>query len=407
MILKLAWRNIWRNRRRTWITVASILFAVLLSSLMEALQKGAWNHMIGNMVNYYTGYAQVHGRGYWEEQVIDNSFSLEGFRADMGDQEIPQLSGYLPRLESFALASTGNKTSGVLIAGVVPDAEDKMSDVSSRIVRGTFFEEDSEAVLIGEGLAEHLNLEVQDTLILISQGYQGVNAAGKYPVSGIVRFGSPELSKQMVYMPLAAAQWFFGAADRVTSVALDITAQKRIPGVVAALESRLDTINYEVMSWEEMLPELLEAKAMDSAGNYVVYFILYMVITFGILGTILMMLKEREYEFGILVAIGMHKLQLTLVTWVEIILMGLTGSLMGILAAFPVVWYFRVFPLRFTGDMAEMLEKFGFEPIFPAELNVGIFVWQAAIVLSITALLAVFPWLKIRKLKVVAAMKRH
>lgn len=363
--------------------------------------------MIGNMVNYYTGYAQIHSRGYWDEQVIDNSFSLERFDADVGDREVPLVSGYLPRLESFALASTGNKTSGVLIAGVVPGAEDKMSDVSSRIVRGTYFDEQSEAVLIGEDLAAHLNLEVQDTLILISQGYQGVNAAGKYPVSGIVRFGSPELSKQMVYMPLAAAQWFFGAADRVTSVALDIPAQKHIPGVIAALESQLDTANYEVMSWEEMLPELLEAKAMDSAGNYVVYFILYMVITFGILGTILMMLKEREYEFGILVAIGMHKLQLTLVTWVEIILMGLTGSLMGILAAFPVVWYFRVFPLRFTGDMAKMLEKFGFEPIFPAELNVRIFVWQAAIVLAITALLAIFPWLKIRKLKAVEAMKHH
>jgi len=407
MILKMAWRNIWRNRRRTWITVASILFAVLLSSLMESLQKGAWNNMIGNMVNYYTGYAQVHSKGFWEEQVIDNAFSLEEFVAEVGPDAVGGLSGYLPRIESFALASTGNKTSGVLIAGVSPGAEDEMSDVAARIVQGSYLEESSDAVLIGEELAVHLNLGPGDTLILISQGYQGVNAAGKYPVSGIVRFGSPELSKQMVYMPLAAAQWFFGAADRVTAVALDIPSPKKIEGVIAALESRLDTSLYEVMSWEEMLPELLEAKAMDSAGNYVVYFILYMVITFGILGTILMMLKEREYEFGILIAIGMHKLQLAVVTWVEIILMGLTGSLLGILAAFPVVWYFQVFPLRFTGDMGDMLEKFGFEPIFPAELNPVIFAWQALIVLCITALLAVFPWLKIKRLKPVEAMKSH
>lgn len=406
MILKLAWRNIWRNRRRTLITVASILFAVLLSSLMESLQKGAWNNMIGNVVNYYTGFAQIHSKGYWEEQVIDNAFLLSDFPTDL-EEEIFGVAAYLPRLESFALASTGNKTSGVLVVGVAPEEETKMSGLAERVVAGTYLQGTEEAVLIGEGLAAYLKVEPGDTLILISQGYHGVNAAGKYPISGTVSFGAPELSKQMVYMPLATAQWFFGATDAVTSIALHIPRQKQIPAVVNALEARLDTASYEVMSWEELLPELLEAKELDSAGNYVVYFILYMVITFGIFGTILMMLKEREYEFGILVAIGMRKRMLALVTWLEIILMGLTGALAGILAAFPVVWYFKVNPLRFKGDLAETLEKFGFEPVFPTEVNVNIFLWQAAIVFLITSLLALFPWLKIRKMKVVEAMKNR
>lgn len=406
MILKLAWRNIWRNRRRTFITVASILFAVLLSSLMESLQKGAWNNMIGNVVNYYTGFAQIHSRGYWEDQVIDNAFLLGDFQRDL-TADIPHVSNYLPRLESFALASTGNKTSGVLVAGMIPEKEERMSGITDRLVAGEYLEEGDEAVLVGQELAAYLKMGVGDTLILISQGYHGVNAAGKYPVRGIVRFGSPELSKQMVYMPLPAAQWFFGAQGAVTSIALHIPRQKDTKGVVRTLASTLDTTRYEVMDWEELLPELLEAKEMDSAGNYVVYFILYMVITFGIFGTILMMLKEREYEFGILVAIGMRKPKLAIITWLEIILMGLTGALAGILLAFPVVWYFRTYPIRFTGDMAATLENFGFEPIFPAEMNINIFLTQAIIVFLVTSLLAFFPWVKIRKMKVVRAMKSH
>jgi ABC-type lipoprotein release transport system permease subunit len=403
MLFKMAWRNIWRNRRRTLITAASILFAVLFASFMDSLQRGAWDNMINNVVNYYFGYVQVHQDGYWEEQSIDKAFPLADSLEQVGAVE--GVEAVLPRLESFALAAAGETTSGVLVAGILPDVENRMTDLENRLVEGEYLTEGDEAVLVASGVAEKLGLALGDTLVLISQGYRGVNAAGKYPIRGIAKFGSPDLNKQMVYLPLPAAQYFYGAPGLATSLALKLGGQEDIKPVVAALRTQLDTSAYEVMDWEELLPDLVQARELDTAGNVIVYFILYMIIAFGIFGTILMMSKEREYEFGVLISIGLQRWQLALSVWIEVILLGVLGAVSGILLSMPIVYYFKVNPIRFGGEMASSLEKFGFEPIFPATFDLQIFLTQALYVFILTAVLALYPIFKIRKLQPVQAMR--
>ncbi|MCB0548800.1 MAG: ABC transporter permease [Phaeodactylibacter sp.] len=404
MLFRLAWRNIWRNKRRTAITAASILFAVFFASFMEAFQKGAWDHLISSVVNYYYGYVQVHQKGYWDEQTIDKAFPLVDSLKQL-QEKAPKVQQVLPRIESFALASTGEHTSGVMVVGIDPQVEDAMTKLRSRISDGNYLKVDEEAALVAEGVAENLGLGVGDTIVLISQGYHGVNAAGKYPIKGMVNFGSPELNKQMVYLPLPVAQYFYGANGLVTSLALQIDDQDDIKPTLRALNSQLDTAAYEVMDWKDLLPDLVEAKTLDSAGNIIVYVILYLIIAFGIFGTILMMSKEREYEFGVLISIGMHRWQLGLTVWLEVIMLGLLGAVLGIVAALPVVWHFHLNPIRFSGDYAEAMEKFGFEAIFPTLFEAHIFLTQALLVFILTAILALYPIFKIRKLKPVEAMR--
>ena len=404
MLFRLAWRNIWRNKRRTAITAASILFAVLFATFMESIQKGAWDHMINSVVNYYYGYVQVHQKGYWDEQTIDKAFPLADSLMQL-QEKVPEIRQVLPRIESFALASTGEHTSGVMVIGIDPQRENAMTNLRDRISEGKYFEDNEEAALVAEGVAENLGLSLGDTIVLISQGYHGVNAAGKYPIKGMVNFGSPELNKQMVYLPLPVAQYFYGAEGLATSLALKIDGQDDIKPVMKALDSKLDPSAYEVMDWKDMLPDLVEAKTVDSAGNVIVYVILYLIIAFGIFGTILMMSKEREYEFGVLISIGLHRWQLGLTVWLEVMMLGLFGALLGILASMPLVWYFHVNPIRFSGDYAEAMEKFGFEAIFPAIFEAHIFLIQALLVFIITAILALYPIFKIRKLKPVQAMR--
>jgi len=404
MVTKLAWRNIWRNKRRTWITMASILFAVLFGSFMEALQEGAWGNMINNVVNYYMGYGQIHQKGYWEEQVIDKAFALSP--QQLQDIEaIEEIQGVVPRIESFGLVSTEGITRGALVVGIDPSSEQSLTKLEDRIVAGAYLEKEDQSVLVAEGLAKILKLGVKDTLVIISQGYHGVNAAGKYLIKGIVKFGSPELNKQMVYLPLPVAQQFYGAEGLLTSIALKIEDQDDIDSGLAAIGEVLDTSAYEIMKWDALLPDLVQAKSLDSAGNYIVYFILYSIIAFGIFGTILMMTKEREYEFGVLIGIGMQRFKLSAIVWLEIILLGMLGALMGILVSTPIVWYFNQNPLRFSGNYADLLEKFGFEPIFPTAFDPMIFVTQALIIFIMTVLLALYPWLKIRRLQPVEAMR--
>ncbi len=404
MIFKLAWRNIWRNKRRTYITAASILFAVLLASLMESLQKGAWDNMIGNVVNFYIGYAQIHQKGYWEDQSLDQAIP---FTAELKNipKEVSEVKNVLPRMESFALASTGNTTMGALVVGIDPEVENRMTQLQTRLRQGAYLNATDKAALVAEGVADNLNLKVGDTLVLVSQGYHGVNAAGKYPVKGIIHLGSPELNKQMVYLPLHEAQWFFGAEGLITSLALHIERPGDVTKAVKAVKAKLNLQEYEVMDWKELLPDLVRAKALDSAGNYIVYCILYLIIAFGIFGTILMMTKERSYEFGVLVAIGMRRFRLSATVWLEVIMLGLLGAAAGILCSVPVVGYFHNNPLHFSGNYAAAMERYGFEPIFPAAFRPSIFLVQAIVVIILTALMALYPIFKIRKLEPVEAMR--
>jgi len=404
MILKLAWRNIWRNRRRTIITATSILFAVLFSSVMESLQQGAWNNMINNVVNFYYGYAQVHQRDYWEdkslEQAMPFSDSLQQLTA-----ETEVVQGVVPRLESFGLASTGDQTFGVMVVGIDPEREQAFTGLADRLYEGEYLRADDDGALLASGVAERLDLSIGDTVLLISQGYHGVNAAGKYPVRGLIDFPSPELDKQLLYLSLPSAQYFYGATGLVTTVALQIPGAEALPELRKSLAAELDTSYYGWHDWTEMMPELLEAKALDSAGNVIVYLLLYLIIAFGIFGTILMMTQERQYEFGILTSIGMRRGKLGQVIWLETVMLGIIGAIAGIVVSIPIVFYLKRNPIQFSGAYATMLEQYGFEPIFPAQFDWAIFGTQALLVFIVTALLGLYPLWRIRRLKPVDAMR--
>jgi ABC-type lipoprotein release transport system permease subunit len=404
-LFKLAWRNIWRNKRRTFITAASIFFAVLLASLMQSIQRGAWNKMVESLVSSFSGYAQAHTSGYNEEQTIEKAFAFNTNLQELPN-EIEGLEGFVPRLTSFALASYKLQTKGVLVVGTDPESEHGMTRLRNNIVAGEYFKEGENSVLIVEGVAKTLKVEIGDTLVMISSGYHGVNAAGKYCVKGILKFASPLLNRRMVFLPLSVAQNFYGAEGLITRLSLDIEDREKVPQVVQAVQKNLGE-EFEVMNWEQLMPELSEAREVDTAGNFLVLIILYIIIGFGIFGTILMMTKEREYEFGVLTAIGMKKWKLGVVIWLEIVMLGLLGAFLGIVGSIPVVGYFSKNPLDFSKmeGMSDAYEKFGFEPIFPAAFQPEIFLTHAIIVFILTSILAIYPLLKIKGLKPVQAMR--
>jgi len=407
LLLKLSWRNIWRNKRRTLVTVASIFFAVLFSIFMNSFQKGAWVRMLDNIVNYYYGYAQIHQKGYWAEKTINDALELNDELLQL-PENIDGLTQVIPRLETFALLSSGDHTSGMMIVGTNPGPENKLTQLKSRITEGTYFNKNDKALLIAEGVKDLLKVTLGDTLVILTQGYHGVNAAGKYPIKGIVHFASPDLNKRMVYLPLEETQNLLGAPSMATTLALQLDNRDQLGSVITQLQNKLDTEMYEIMDWQSMLPELVEAQKTDAAGNYIFLLVLYLIISFGIFGTILMMMKEREYEFGVLLSIGMNRRLLALSTWIEIVLMALLGVVLGMLAALPLVQYFKVNPIDFSeyGEgMTETYAKWGFDPIFPTIMDASLFYAQAILVLIITSLLALFAIWKVYKLKPVEAMR--
>ena len=361
MLLKLAWRNIWRNRKRSLITVLAIIIAVFLSIVMRSMQLGLYDNMIGNVVGSFSGYIQVHSNGYWDEQIIDNAF--EPNQDLLGKVEkIDGVKNIIQRVQSGSLASNKDLSKFVFISGIEPEKEKLLTNWEKRLVDGELLTNESKTINIGKGIANFFSLNIGDTLVFIGQGYHGMQAVGAYPVSGILDMKNPKLNNISVFMTLPMAQEFLSAENKITHLIIDKKEYEDEREIAARLSSSLDN-DYEVMIWQEMMPELEQTIQADSAGGLIMVFILYMIITFGIFGTVLMMTQERQYEFGVVISIGMKKLKLITTMVYETILLTSIGVLSGILLSRPLILYFHYNPLKLPEEQATVMEEFGFEAI--------------------------------------------
>ena len=404
MFLKLAWLNIWRNKRRTLITTASVFFAVLLAVATRSMTDGIYVNMIHNVVSYSSGYLQIHQKGYWDEQSIDNTFeeNKELTQSLLDNQDIQHI---MPRLETFALASYAEKTKGVLILGIDPEKEKEVNKLHEKVVEGNYIETiNDNAVVIGEGLASQLKLKANDTIVLLGQGYHASSAAGKYRVKGIIKLGSPELNNNIVYMPIQRAQSMHGAENRLTAISIMLDKSSSIETLKSSLEKEIDTDTYEIMSWKEMMPEMDQFITADSTGHYIIIGVLYLIISFGLFGTLMMMTFERSREFGILIAIGMKKRYLAVILLLESLMISLIGCLAGILGGILIVQWFTKYPVHFTGELQEIYENYGIEPIIYFSSDEKIFITQTLIVLLLSTILTFYPCFKVMKLKPIEAI---
>lgn len=384
--------------------MSAVFFAVILSVVANSLWKGAFKNLIKNMVGYYSGYIQVHQKGYWNEQVLDNSLEwTDDLQSKINANQ--NISAFTPRLESFALISSGELTKGCLITGVDPEREDSVTQLRKKLIQGDYLKSNDEAVLLASGLAEQLKLGILDTIYIIGQGYHGAMAAGKYPIKGILTFGAPELNKRLVYLPLSLAQALYDTGNRATSVIVNIHDQESLLPTVEQLKLSLAG-GFEVMRWQELMPEIEQHMKTDAVNMQIIQGILYVLIGFGIFGTITMMMVERRRELGMLVAIGMKKINLISLFIIESVFTVITGCLMGIAISIPVVYYLKVHPIRLGGEFGKTYAKFGFEPILPGSVEVNIFLTQGLIVLSMGLILSLYPIYKIIRLSPVDAMKK-
>jgi ABC-type lipoprotein release transport system permease subunit len=403
--LRLAWRNIWRNKRRTLLTAASIFLAIFLALIVRSIQIGWFDNLTDIVVQSYTGHIQIHKKGYWDDRDINNSMMFNDSVLAVV-RSVPNVDKTVPRLEYFALSSYGKQTKGVMLAGTDPAREDALTRLSAKVVKGRYLSGTGKGILVSQGLASFLGLTVGDTLVLLGQGYHGISAAGKYPVCGIVHFPSPVLDNQMVYMNLATAQDFFSADNRVTSLSVTIKNPDEINTTLAALQQTVDGGKFEVMRWDEMMVEIMQQLKVKTAGGKIIIAILYMIVGFGVFGTVIMMTNERSREFGVIVSIGMQKSKLAMILVLEMILIGLTGLVSGVAAAMPIMLYFKINPIHLWGSMAQAFISYGIQPLMPLAIKPGFIISNMVTVLIIVSVTCIYPVRRIFKLRVVDALHK-
>ncbi|VAW37847.1 hypothetical protein MNBD_GAMMA01-617, partial [hydrothermal vent metagenome] len=310
----------------------------------------------------------------------------------------------LPRLENFGLLSAGELTKAISINGIILEKELKIQDISSKIIEGNLFKNPQD-IVIGKGIASYFKVSVNDTLVFMGQGYHGMLASGKFKVSGIIDLKNPTLNKMTVLQSLQDAQELFSAPELATSLVIDKKNNADLHKVKKAISKMLDTNEYEVLSWEEMMPELKQTIVADSVGGLLMVAILYMILTFGIFGTVLMMTQERKYEFGVMVAIGMKKQKLMLVVFLETVILSLTGVFLGIVLAYPIMLWKHYDPFVFPGTQAEMMENFGFSAEIPFYIQPDLPITHALLIFAIALVVVAYPIFIIKKLQPIQAMK--
>ncbi len=400
----MAWRNTLRNRARSLITMASVFLAIFLALITRSMQIGSYDNMINNIVGAFTGNIQVHKSGYWDEKIIDNVFSYND-RLVNYIKSIDNVSAIAPRVETFALASYGNKTKGVMVNGIDPDAEDKFSKLKSKLVKGEYLNNDQEGVLLGSSLAENLKLSVGDSIVILGQGYHGSSAAGLYAVIGIVKFPSPDLDKRLMYMPIKYAQEYCSLDNQITTLALKLEDDKNNHQVKEQILSRFNNSDIEVMDWRELTPELAQQIEADNGQGIIMLAILYLIVAFGIFGTLIMMINERVREFGVMLAIGMRHYKIVTLVFFETLIIGFVGVVVGVLFSLPIIAYFHNNPYQYTGEMAKIMEQYGMEPVMPFAFESGFFLSQAITVFIIIVIMLIIPVISIARLKTIKALR--
>ena len=385
------------------ITIAAVMFCVIFAVVLRSFQVGVWEHMVDDIVANNFGYLQVHQKGFWGEQSLDLSMD-EGALPVAQWQEVDGVRSVVRRLESFSLVSTGQSNRGSLVLGIEPEIELPGLQLIDQIVSGSVFEPGSDQVVVSEGLAEFLKVGVGDSLLFLSQGYRGASAYGQFMVSGIAKISNPELNKQLVLMPLQTAQWMYNGMGLLTTAVIDLEPGVDHKEVKAELLPMMGE-ELELLEWEELFPELIQTIEADMAGGQIFITILYFIISFVLLGTVIMMVSEREREFGILVSIGMRKSKLAVVTVLENLILTLGGAIVGMALVKPVQFYFKYNPIDLSGQMKEAIEQFDFEPKLYTTTSFIINLNHGAIVFVIGILVSSYAVWKIMKLEPVKSMR--
>ena len=403
MLIQLAWRNVWRNKRRTIITVSSIFFAVLLALFMRSMQLGSYENMIRNSVELYSGYIQIHRNGYWEDKSINNMMEVTD-SVETIVESTPHIDFYIARLEAFVLAASGEISKGVMVIGTSPEEENRMTKLADRVIEGEYIQSDTRGVMVAQGLADYLELHLNDTIVMIGQGYHGTNAVDQYPITAIVRFSNPQQNDNMIYAPIALMQEFTSAHNLCTALVLSIDDLEKQGQVKKHLNASLGK-EYEVMDWQEMQPELVQLIESDNAGGVILLGILYLVIAFGIFGTVMMMTIERRREFGVMVAVGMQKTALGILVTLETVVIGFLGLLISLVLGIFLLLYMYHHPIPMTGNAALAMKEMGIEPLLPFSLDPVIFTSQMLAIVVIVVICLLYPFWSIGQIKPIKALR--
>jgi ABC-type lipoprotein release transport system permease subunit len=405
LIIRLAWRNLWRQSRRTWLTVGAMVFSNALLVFMISLQFGMYELMISNSLQTFTGHLQVQAPGYIDDarirQTVPDVEMLAGnLRRELERETVAA------RAAAFALVSSAERSYGVQIIGVEPQYEGLVSTIPGLVRTGRFLvDSDAAEIVIGQVLARNLRVTIGGEVTILGSGRDGSFAAAVLTVAGIFESGVPEMDRNIAEIPLAYFQEVFSMADAGHQVVVrgpDINAtealQRRVEGLLPASERLV------VHDWIRLQPGLRQAIQADLSSAFFMYGVLVVLVAFSVLNTQLMSVLERTREFGVVMSLGLTPGKLGRIVLLETAFMGLVGMLLGALLGGLITLYFGINGFSYPG-MDELAANFNLpDRFYPQATFTTLFAGPAVVFLGALAA-ALYPALRLYWLEPVAAMR--
>ena len=405
-LLRLAWRNLWRHKRRTWLTASAIAFITVLMVFLITLQLGSYDLMVDSSLRIFTGQMQVQREGYLDKPQI-RTIIPDALTLAQRLRQNPALRGVgiAVRAQSFALAASGTRSFGVQVVGTEPEFEARVSTIPGLIKSGHYLSGASaqEAVL-GAALAKNLQIKIGDELTLLGSALDGSVAATIVPVVGIFESGMRDLDRVLVEMPLHSFQDVFGMGEGAHAIALLAPDIKQLPLLQREVDRQLPAAPRLVaLDWERLIPGLKQLIQADWTTAWFTYIALIVVVTFSILNTFIMSVLERTREFGIMLALGATPLRIGTLVFIETALLAMIGLIIGLGIGILIAATLSKIGFTYPG-LAELMGQYGLPGLIYPKLNATSILLGPAVILVFILLAALYPALRIRKLQPVEAI---
>jgi ABC-type lipoprotein release transport system permease subunit len=348
--IKLAWRNIFRNKRRT--IIAGIAIAIGLASLIlsDAFMIGMENNIVKSATASFLGEAEIHGDGFRETQEVEKTINkLDELVKNLKEEEI--VDKFTLRTLSFGMVTSPSEVSSVLLVGIVPETEKALSQVDDAVNQGDFFDGDSvHDIVIGSKLADTLEVSLGDRLVAtVAQAETGDLSQEMFRISGIYHFNMKEMDTGMAFIRLEKAQQMLGIGNKVHQVALKFKDKTYAVQEELPFWKKYSQDNNEVVSWTKLLPQLKAIFDMSGISLLVMVLILASVVVFGIINTLFMSLYERMFEFGVLRAVGTRSAGVRKLIIFEAGALGIVSIILGIILGFIITWIFTKTGIDYRG----------------------------------------------------------
>jgi len=404
LLVKIAFRNIFRQKRRTLLTMLTMFIGFTLSSLSIAWSDGTYSNIINMFTRNQLGHIQIHKQGYLDRPALYKTIDQY---EEVGKliEDMPGIESWAPRLYSAGLVSVGDKSAGAKIIGIDPQREQAATRFDKKIVQGRMSSnEPAHEALLGEGLAKILKAKVGDEIVIVSQGADGSIANDLYTIVGFVSSGNKITDQTAFYLHLTDAQELLVLPGRIHEISIIGKDLYYISSLKSDIETVIANPELTVASWQEFAKQFYQAMKADQQGTWIMLGVIILVVAVGVLNTVLMSVLERTREYGMLRAIGTGPGQIFGLVLIEVFIMAIFSIILAIGLSYAVNYALSIhgvaMPMPLTYGGIEFRKMY-------TEINARSYYIPALCVVLVAMLVALFPAAKAAHVAPARAMRMH